>query len=315
MTTISSGRTDAMTGADRSVIEEQLRRADLDPLSISAFARETLAEDLQWGPDVTTESTIPADQLGVADVVAREAGTLAGVPVAAMIALQLADQRADQLEVELIMADGAAVTAGDRVLTISGPVRTLLTAERSLLNVIGQLSGVASATASWVAAIGDRPCSVRDTRKTVPGLRVLQKYAVRCGGGVNHRMGLGDAALIKDNHVAAAGSVRAAFEAVRRTDPDIPVEVEVDTLDQLREALDAGADLILLDNMPAETMRTAVGIAAPYRTAGHPVRLEASGGLSLDDAAAVAATGVDYIAVGGLTHSASVLDLGFDLRA
>lgn len=315
LTSDTTPTSDTTQTSARVAVEQQLRAAGLDPAAVAEFARQTLAEDLQWGPDVTTESTIPADQRGVADVVARGPGTLAGVPVAAMMARQLADQRGDEITIELIMADGDRVAIGDRVLTIAGPIRTLLTAERSLLNVIGQLSGVATATANWVTAIGDHRCAVRDTRKTVPGLRVLQKYAVRCGGGVNHRMGLGDAALIKDNHVAAAGSVRAAFEAVRRADPDIAVEVEVDTLDQLRDALDAGADLILLDNMTPETMRAAVAITTPYRSDGHQVKLEASGGLTLDDAAAVAATGVDYIAVGGLTHSAPVLDLGFDLRS
>ncbi|SDS32209.1 carboxylating nicotinate-nucleotide diphosphorylase [Microlunatus soli] len=297
------------TAIDRATIDDQLRVAGLDPAEIAGFARSTLAEDLQWGPDLTTEATIPADQQGVADVVARAAGTLAGIPVAAVIADELAEQRGDRLTIDIVRVDGDRVLPGDRVLSIAGPLRTLLTAERSLLNVLGQLSGVATATAAWVDAIGDHRCAVRDTRKTVPGLRILQKYAVRCGGGVNHRMGLGDAALIKDNHVAAAGSVRAAFAAVRRADPQVSVEVEVDTLDQLVEALDAGADLILLDNMSPETMRRAVSLAS-----GHQVRLEASGGLTLADAAAVAATGVDYIAVGGLTHSAPVHDLGFDLR-
>lgn len=298
-----------LRSVDRSEVEQLLSRAGLDPSQVADFAERTLAEDLQWGPDVTTTATIPADQRGAADVVAREPGTLAGVPVAALIAQVLADRRGDTLTVELIMNDGDRVEPGDRVLSLAGPLRTLLTAERSLLNVVGQLSGVATSTAHWVDAIGDHPCSVRDTRKTVPGMRTLQKYAVRCGGGVNHRMGLGDAALIKDNHVAAAGSISAAFAAVRRADPQIAVEVEVDTLDQLRDALDAGADLILLDNMSTDTLRQAVAIAEPYQ-----VKLEASGGLGLADATAVAATGVDYIAVGGLTHSAPVLDLGFDLR-
>ena len=179
-----------------------------------------------------------------------------------------------------------------------------------MLNLLGQLSGVATATAAWADALAGTRARVRDTRKTVPGLRVLQKYAVRCGGGVNHRMGLGDAALIKDNHVAAAGSVRAAFEAVRRVAPGVAAEVECDTLPQVREAIDAGADLLLLDNMTPDELSEAVRLCRP---AG--VRTEASGGLTLADAASVAATGVDYVSVGGLTHSAPVLDLGLDLRA
>jgi nicotinate-nucleotide pyrophosphorylase (carboxylating) len=208
-----------------------------------------------------------------------------------------------------VVSDGTRVAPGDRVLTVEGPLATLLTAERTLLNLLSQLSGVATRTAAWVDAIGDQPCRVRDTRKTVPGLRILQKYAVRCGGGVNHRMGLGDAALIKDNHVAAAGSVRAAYEAVRAADPVITCEIECDTLDQVREAIEVGPDLILLDNMDLDRMREAVQLAAGR------VKLEASGGLTLPDAAAVAATGVDYMAVGELTHSTPVLDLGFDLRS
>lgn len=269
----------------------------------------TLDEDLQWGGDVTTRATIPADAEGTADVVARASGTLAGVPVAAAVAHVLAARSGETVESEIAVADGSHVEPGQRVLTVRGRVATLLTAERTLLNLVSQLSGVATATAAWADALRGTDCAVRDTRKTVPGLRVLQKYAVRCGGGVNHRMGLGDAALIKDNHVLAAGSVTAAFQAVRTQAPEVPVEVECDTLDQVREAVDAGASLILLDNMAPDAARAAVAIA---REAG--VATEASGGLTLADAASYAATGVDYIAVGALTHSAPVLDLGFDLR-
>jgi nicotinate-nucleotide pyrophosphorylase (carboxylating) len=187
-------------------------------------------------------------------------------------------------------------------------VRTLLTAERTMVNLVGLLSGVATLTARWVDAVAGSTAAVRDTRKTVPGLRALQKHAVRCGGGVNHRMALGDAALVKDNHVAAAGGVSAAYEAVRRHAPDVEVEVECDTLEQVREAIDAGATLVLLDNMSETSLREAVQLAR-----GRGVRLEASGGLTLAAAVAVAATGVDYLAVGALTHSAPALDLGFDL--
>ena len=268
-----------------------------------------LDEDLQWGDDVTTRATIPADAEGTADVVARASGTLAGVPVAAAVAHVLAARHGETVESEVVAADGSRVEPGQRVLTVRGRVATLLTAERTLLNLVSQLSGVATATAAWADALRGTDCAVRDTRKTVPGLRVLQKYAVRCGGGVNHRMGLVDAALIKDNHVLAAGSVTAAFQAVRRQAPEVPVEVECDTLDQVREAVDAGASLILLDNMTPDVARAAVDIA---REAG--VATEASGGVTLADAVRYAATGVDYIAVGALTHSAPVLDLGFDLR-
>ncbi|MDP9460072.1 MAG: carboxylating nicotinate-nucleotide diphosphorylase, partial [Actinomycetota bacterium] len=194
-------------------------------------------------------------------------------------------------------------------LTVSGPTRALLTAERTALNLVSHLSGVATLTSRWVEAVAGTGARIRDTRKTTPGLRALEKYAVRCGGGVNHRMGLGDAALIKDNHVAAAGGLTAAVEAVRRAAPGIALEVECDTLDQVREALAAGVELVLLDNFSLADTVTAVELAR-----GTGLRLEASGGLSLDRAGEVAATGVDYLAVGALTHSAPVLDLGFDLR-
>lgn len=291
-------------------ITRALADAGLDPDHVADVARRTLDEDLAWGPDVTTEATFGAETMGTADVVARQPGCLAGVPIAAAVMHTLASRQSADVTTTLIAADGDRVAPGDLVLTAAGPLRCLLTAERSMLNLLGQLSGVATATAAWADALTGTNARVRDTRKTVPGLRVLQKYAVRCGGGVNHRMGLGDAALIKDNHVAAAGSVAAAFRAVREQAPDVPVEVEVDRLDQVVEAIEVGADLILLDNMSPAELRQAVALTQP---AG--VRTEASGGLTLADAAAVGATGVDYIAVGALTHSASVLDLGFDLRA
>ena len=312
-----------------TTVTDTLTAAGLPVEHVLEVASRTLAEDLAWGPDVTTEATLTSPTsaerarnerveatstttpTGTADVVARRAGTLAGVPVAAAVAYTLAAQQGGvAIEVDLVAADGDRVGPGDVALTVSGPLHCLLTAERSLLNLLGQLSGVATATAAWSDALAGSPTRVRDTRKTVPGLRLLQKYAVRCGGGVNHRMGLGDAALIKDNHVAAAGSVAAAYAAVRRYDPQIPVEVECDTLAQVREAIDAGADLVLLDNMSFDQLTEAVALCRP---AG--VRTEASGGLELADAAAVGATGVDYVAVGALTHSAPVLDLGLDLRS
>lgn len=280
----------------------------LDPARLTALVRSTLAEDLAWGPDVTTESTISADAQATASVVARAAGTLAGVPIAVATLEVLACDRSVTVATKVSKHDGDQVEPGEVILTVTGPTRVLLTAERTLLNLLSQLSGVATLTAQWVDAVGGSGAAIRDTRKTVPGLRQLQKYAVRCGGGVNHRMGLGDAALIKDNHVAAAGSVRAAFAAVRRTAPQITVEVECDTLDQVREAIAAGAELILLDNFDHATMRQAVELGTATA-----VRFEASGGLTLDQASGVAATGVDFLAVGALTHSAPVLDLAFDL--
>ncbi len=299
------------------------------------LVRAALAEDLAWGPDLTTEATIPSAARGTAHVVARAPGPVAGLGVAAAVIEVLAAGEAlragevpgvgdpgvgeprvsGHAEVEALVGDGARVAPGDRLMRVSGPLRVLLTGERTLLNLLCQLSGVATETARWVEALGtgadSRPrASVRDTRKTVPGLRVLQKYAVRCGGGVNHRMGLGDAALIKDNHVAAAGSITAAFRAVRERYPTVSVEVECDTTAQVAEALAVGAELILLDNMDGDEMRAAVALAQTYA-----VKLEASGGLSLDRAAEVAATGVDYVAIGALTHSAPALDLGLDLDA
>jgi nicotinate-nucleotide pyrophosphorylase (carboxylating) len=205
--------------------------------------------------------------------------------------------------------DGDAAVTGEPVLEAAGPVRSLLTAERTALNSLCHLSGVATLTRAWVDAVEGTGARIRDTRKTTPGLRALEKHAVRCGGGVNHRMSLSDAALVKDNHVVAAGGVAAAFEAVRARFPGLPVEVECDTVAQVREVVAAGADLVLLDNMGTDDLRASVAVCRP---AG--VLTEASGGLSLEVARAVAETGVDFLAVGALTHSAPVLDLGVDLR-
>ena len=266
------------------------------------WVHAALEEDLQWGPDVTTLATIPADQMGTAAVVARAPGCIAASRVAATVFDD------SPVEVQFHLADGDRVAPGDTVLTATGPIHELLTRERTLLNVMCQLSGVATLTRQWMDALDGTGAVVRDTRKTIPGERILQKYAVECGGGMNHRMGLGDAALIKDNHVAAIGSVAAAYEAVKSRYPDIPVEVEVDTIEQVREAVGVGVDLILLDNMSPQTIRQALEITTP---AG--VKTEASGGITLERAHEFGETGVDYIAVGELTHSAKVLDLGFDL--
>jgi nicotinate-nucleotide pyrophosphorylase (carboxylating) len=231
---------------------------------------------------------------------------LAGVPVVLAV-LDVAGIPC--AESGVLRADGDLIEAGAGVLRIRAPLRALLGAERTLLNFLTHLSGIATATRAWVDALAGTGCAVRDTRKTTPGLRQLEKYAVRCGGGLNHRMGLGDAALIKDNHVAAAGGITAAIKAVRAAAPSLPLEVECDRLDQVRAALDAGAGLILLDNMGLADLRAAVAMARRYPQA----RLEASGGLRLETARAVAETGVDYVAVGALTHSSPALDLGLDL--
>ncbi len=290
----------------RTEIADALRAAGLDPAEVEQVVCRALDEDLAFGPDVTTESTVAAPVRSTGDVVPRSAGVLAGVPVAAAV-FDLAGGPA--VDVVLHARDGSTAEPGRPVLTVSGPTRALLTAERTALNLVSHLSGVATLTSRWVEAVAGTGARIRDTRKTTPGLRALEKYAVRCGGGVNHRMGLGDAALIKDNHVAAAGGLTAAVEAVRRAAPGIALEVECDTLDQVREALAAGVELVLLDNFSLADTVTAVELAR-----GTGLRLEASGGLSLDRAGEVAATGVDYLAVGALTHSAPVLDLGFDLR-
>lgn len=275
-------------------------------------ARETirrgLDEDLRYGPDVTTIATVPADATATASMVPREAGVIAGVDVALMVLDEVIGK--DGYQVLGRVDDGARLQTGEPVLTIRAKTRGLLTAERTMLNLVCHLSGIATATAAWVEAVHGTKAKIRDTRKTLPGLRALQKYAVRVGGGVNHRLGLGDAALIKDNHVAAAGSVLEALRAVRAAAPDLPCEVEVDSLEQLDEVLPEKPELILLDNFPVWQTQTAV----QRRDSRAPtVLLESSGGLSLDTAATYAATGVDYLAVGALTHSVRVLDIGLDM--
>ncbi|MGB3772414.1 MAG: carboxylating nicotinate-nucleotide diphosphorylase [Rhodococcus sp. (in: high G+C Gram-positive bacteria)] len=277
----------------------------VDRDEIVAVVQRALDEDLRYGPDVTTLATVGENARTRASVVSRACGTVAGVDVA-MIVLDEVVGKYDTLH---RVADGTRVEPGDAVLTVEAPTRALLTAERTMLNLMCHLSGIATATSAWVDAVSGTQCTVRDSRKTLPGLRALQKYAVRAGGGSNHRMGLGDAALIKDNHVVAAGSVLAALEAVRRAAPDIPCEVEVDTLEQLDEVLAENVDLVLLDNFPL--WQTQMAVQRRDRTSPS-TRLESSGGLTLDSAAEYAGTGVDFLAVGALTHSVTVLDLGLD---
>ncbi len=286
-------------------IAGRLTKAGVPIAQVVDLAGTALAEDLAGGIDVTTAATVPAGELGRADLVARSAGVVAGLPVAELV-FWLAS-RDDPVERWPRARDGDRVAAGQAVLSVTGRVAAILTAERTALNLLTHLSGVATLTRQWVDAVAGTRARIRDTRKTLPGLRALEKYAVRCGGGVNHRMSLSDAALIKDNHVAAAGSVTAAFAAVRARAAALPLEVECDTLAQVREALAAGADLILLDNFAVADM------AAAVRMAGGRALLEASGGLTLDGARAVAESGVDYLAVGALTHSAPALDIGLDL--
>jgi nicotinate-nucleotide pyrophosphorylase (carboxylating) len=280
--------------------------AGLQVSHVVSQVKIALEEDLAYGPDVTTTATVPADQRVVAAVAARKMGVLAGLPVV-LVTFDLV-MGAGQWGLLDHQDDGTVLSPGDNALRLEAPTRGLLTAERTALNFLGHLSGVATVTAAWAAQVA--PARVRDTRKTTPGLRVLEKYAVRCGGGLNHRMGLGDAALIKDNHVAAAGGVGAAVAAVRARAPSVPLEVECDSAAQVGAAIAAGAELILLDNMTIDQMRHCVALG---RSSGRLVQFEASGGLTLDRASAVAATGVDFVAVGALTHSAPVLDLGLDV--
>jgi nicotinate-nucleotide pyrophosphorylase (carboxylating) len=285
-----------------------LRGAGLDPDAVASLVRAALAEDLAGGEDVTSRATVPSGMRSTGTFAARAPGVVAGLPVVAAVLDTVCGEEA--VAFSPAVSDGDRVAAGDVLARVEAPTRDLLTAERTALNLLCHLSGVATATRRWADALRGTGAVVRDTRKTMPGLRALQKYAVRAGGGTNHRMALSDAALVKDNHVAAAGGVREAFLAVRASDPHLAVEVEVDTLEGLREVLEAGADLVLLDNFAPEAMREAVRIRDALR---REARLEASGGLTLDDAREVGGTGVDYVAVGELTHSARVLDIGLDL--
>ncbi|QFZ78821.1 carboxylating nicotinate-nucleotide diphosphorylase [Streptomyces fagopyri] len=286
-------------------LAQLLADAGLDPLEVEDIANVAIQEDLDNGVDVTTVATIPEDAVSTADFTARDAGVVAGLRVAEAVVSVVCT---DEFEVERHVEDGDLVEAGQKLLSVTTRTRDLLTAERSALNLLCRLSGIATATRAWADALEGTGTRVRDTRKTTPGLRSLEKYAVRCGGGVNHRMSLSDAALVKDNHVVAAGGVAQAFTAVRDAFPEVAIEVEVDTLGQLRAVVDAGADLILLDNFTPAECKEAVALVA-----GRAL-LEASGRLTLGNAEEYARTGVDFLAVGALTHSSPILDIGLDLR-
>jgi nicotinate-nucleotide pyrophosphorylase (carboxylating) len=287
-------------------ITEDLRAKGLEPAEVERVVRGALDEDL--GPahrDVTSEATIPAAQVDTADVVARAGGVLAGLPVAAAV---FALAGAEPPEIALKARDGDRVSAGDVLATVTGPTRTLLTAERTALNLLSRLSGVATHTRRWADALAGTKAMVLDTRKTTPGLRALEKYAVRAGGGTNKRMGLYDVAMIKDNHKLAAGSVAEAYRRVREAFPDVPVQVEVTTVEEAIEAVETGAGFLLCDNMSPAVLREVVAAV------GDRAELEATGGLTLEVAPAYAATGVDYLSVGALTHSSPILDIALDLR-
>lgn len=275
-----------------------------------AVVRTALTEDLAEEGDVTTRATVPADAVGVAEVVAREAGVLAGTWLLAEVYAQL-DGR---ITVELTARDGDDVVVGQRLGSVRGPLRSILTGERTALNLVTHLSGIATMTRRFVDAVAGTGCVVRDTRKTTPGLRLLEKSAVAAGGGVNHRTGLYDGLLVKDNHVEVAGSVAAATRSALAAAEGRNVQIEVDTLEQLRAAIDAGARDLLLDNFSPELTATAVAAVRSRREEVGAVLLESSGTIRLETARAYAATGVDRISVGSITHSAPQLDVALDVR-
>jgi nicotinate-nucleotide pyrophosphorylase (carboxylating) len=266
--------------------------------------KRALAEDLAGGQDITSIATVSGSERVVADFVSRGEGVIAGIELARAVL-----EEVGLTDIAVFVADGARVTQGTVLMTVRGDTRAILIAERTALNFLGHLGGIATLTRIWVDAIAGTECEIRDTRKTTPGMRILEKYAVRMGGGTNHRMSLSDAALIKDNHIAAAGGVTEAFNRVREKNPEIKIEIEVDTFDQLREVIPLKPDCVLLDNMNPELCAQAVALVAGA------FKLEASGGISLTNARAYAETGVNFLAIGALTHSAPVLDIGLDLRA
>lgn len=297
-----------------SGIEQRLQNAGLDAEYVQRVIRDTISEDLAGGVDITSVATVPRQQRSIVSFGARANGCIAGLDVALAVVDMVCG--ANEVSVEMLVRDGDRVGPGDVLARVEAPTQLMLTAERTALNLLCHLSGVATATARWVDEVAGTGAIIRDTRKTTPGLRQLEKYAVRCGGGQNHRMSLSDAALVKDNHIAAAGGVVEAFAKVREMASELPIEIEVDTLDQLRVALDAGADVVLLDNMPPAVMKEAVAISAAHQqSTGRAVLLEASGGLTLATARAVAETGVHFISVGGLTHSSPILDIGLDFES
>jgi len=299
-------------------IEGLVAVAGLDLDALSLIVSEALDEDLGGrgvlppgtgaGLDITSYATIPASDTAHAQFLVRQPGTVAGLPVAAYTVGTVCSAAGD-FELRVNATDGDQVARGDVLITVAGNTRALLRAERVALNLIAMMSGVATATRAWVDALAGTNTRVRDSRKTIPGLRMLQKYAVRIGGGINHRMSLADAALIKDNHVIAAGGVVAAYRAVRQSFPDVPIEVEVTSAEQAREVVAAGATEVLLDNMTVPEMAAIVTELRDSAT------FEASGGLTIENATAVAQTGVNFVAVGAITHSATVLDIALDFAS
>jgi nicotinate-nucleotide pyrophosphorylase (carboxylating) len=286
-------------------VYENLRSNGLEPELVQALVDLAISEDLMGGTDVTSLATIPEIQISELNLVTRSPGVIAGINIAALVFLSVANKK---IEIEICVEDGKKVEAKTCLLTAKGSTIELLTAERTALNFLGHLSGIATTTNKWVNEISGTNAKVRDTRKTTPGLRLLEKYAVKTGGGTNHRMSLNDQALIKDNHIVASGSIKSAVEKVKDKFPELEFEVEVDNLGQLSEALAVDTKLILLDNFSIEDLKKAVV------TVNKKAKLEASGGITLENARKIAETGVDFLAVGALTHSAPVLDIGGDLR-
>ncbi len=285
-------------------IFENLRKSNLNPELVLALVELAISEDLMGGSDVTSLSTIPETQNAELDLVARKKGVISGIDVASLVFYSINSK----IQIEQKVKDGSEVNENQVLLTAKGRTIDLLTAERTALNFISHLSGIATITNKWVTEISTTNAAIRDTRKTTPGLRILEKYAVRCGGGKNHRMSLNDQALIKDNHIVAAGSIAKAIEKVKDKFPELELEIEVDNLDQLKEVLKTDIKLILLDNFSLDDLQKAVTLN------NKKAKLEASGGITFENARKIAQTGVDFLAVGALTHSAPVLDIGGDLR-
>lgn len=285
-------------------IFENLRKSNLNPELVLALVELAISEDLMGGSDVTSLSTIPETQNAELDLVARKKGVISGIDVASLVFYSINSK----IQIEQKVKDGSEVNENQVLLTAKGRTIDLLTAERTALNFISHLSGIATITNKWVTEISTTNAAIRDTRKTTPGLRILEKYAVRCGGGKNHRMSLNDQALIKDNHIVAAGSIAKAIERVKDKFPELELEIEVDNLDQLKEVLKTDIKLILLDNFSLDDLQKAVTLN------NKKAKLEASGGITFENARKIAQTGVDFLAVGALTHSAPVLDIGGDLR-
>ena len=284
-------------------LRENIKTLGLSPNHIFQQVKDAIAEDLAGGQDITSVATISESAVVNAEFISRSAGVVSGLHVAAAVL-----EYCGINHYEVLVDEGAKVSAGKVLITAQGNTRKLLLAERSALNFLSHLSGISTLTNQWVVAVSGTKCQIRDTRKTTPGLRQLEKFAVRMGGGVNHRLGLSQAALIKDNHILATGSISKAFNAIKKEFPGKEIEIEVDSIEQLKEVINLKPELILLDNMSVEQCIEAVSITAGL------VALEASGGITINNAKAYAATGVNYLAIGALTHSASALDIGLDFK-